>query len=148
MMKFWSGVLVAMVLTGPVMAATPGDRASMRRLAEQRDQLHRQMDDLDRLAAVRVVAGERPLDLHARQLEIERQLERVTHRIEMLAAESGLPAPALGTAHELAAEQRAETQARAEALLDRGRERAVVVVQVETQAFLADLDFTEFLSDD
>ncbi|QDU70935.1 hypothetical protein [Mucisphaera calidilacus] len=141
-------VLVALCLCATTWAATPTERAEMRRLLEQRDGLARQLEELDQLAAVRVLDGERPLDLYARQIEVERRLDTLVNRIEMLAARTHQSVPELGTAHELSDEQRARTVERASALLERGRERALAVVRQETEAFLAELDFTEFLSDE
>lgn len=147
-MRWCVCVLAVLFFVSPLMAATPLERAEMRRMVEKRDGLTRQLEELDRLSARRVLEGERPLDLHARQIEIERELETLVHRIEVLAARSGQMVPPVGTAHELADEQRARTRAEAVALLNRGRERALAVVRQEVEGFLADLDFTEFLSDD
>ncbi|WP_428390024.1 hypothetical protein [Mucisphaera sp.] len=129
-------------------ASTAEDRALMRQLVEQRDRLSRELGSLDRLAAERVVAGEEPLDLYARQIEVELQLESVVTRLEALSARSGVVIPPVGEGDELREAQRAETLERGRALLERGRERAVVVVADETRVFLASLDFEEFLADD
>ena len=144
---FLMALLCLFAMTSQVQADSQ-DHAQMMRLAEQRDRLTLRLRDLDRLSADRMIDGEQPHDIHAVQIELERELEQVQRRLETLSARSGLAVPQAGAPMRHRLEQRQQTEERALALLERGKGRALEVVRQDAREFLASLDFTEFLSRD
>jgi len=143
-------IVIALPTATPLSAAqtaTPEQRAEVRKLIRERDQLHRQLEALDERAAEAIKEGENPVDLHAEQVNVQDELDLVQLRLEILATRYDLPIPALPGERDVRTDgDEAEEAERAiERSLSRGRTRAMSRVHADYERFLGSIDFSEFL---
>lgn len=131
------------------LAATPEEKAAYRDLLEQRAQLTRQLERVDREAVGQVRAGESALVSHARQIALQDELDLVTLQLEIMATRLGteLPPP-VSTGYEKSASPEVDRSLRrAHDALARGERRAMQRIEQEGRAMLASLDFSVFVND-
>ncbi len=150
-MKYVSiaGMIFALTLVmcvAPAQAAEPSKATqnTFERLMGERDQLVRELHDLDVEAATKMKQGEDPVETYAKQVAAQDKLDLIRTRLEMMGARYGLTVTPEPTPEELAMKEEVvtvdNTTAVANQAFARGRERAVRELQRETKQMLASLD--------
>lgn len=128
--------------------ATVQQKTEFRKLLRERDQLHRQLQVVDRRANTAMKQGQEPVGLYAEQVNLEDRLDLVQLRLEMMATRYSLPITALPGEKNL--EGHATTPVglnqRIDYVFARGRTRALESMRSDCDFFLGSLDFSEFLA--
>ena len=146
----WLPLCAALVMpiTAVAQEATPSQRAELRQLVRERDQLARRLDALDAAAVARLKAEQPTLEINAQQISVQDQLDLVQLRLEILATRYGLPVPPPPS--EASAESDAKDgqarNAEAERAFTRGKQRTLTAVRKEAKQFAAAIDFSAFLA--
>ena len=150
MRKLLCTLVIAIAMTDITLAApanpTPEQHTEFNRLISQRDELHNQLETLDREAAQHIKRGDNPLQMHSRQVTVQDQLDLVELRVDILSSRYGLPVPPLPG--ERAQEGESDRNGRAqssEEVFTRGRERALVHLRNDLRWMMARIDFETFL---
>jgi len=111
----------------------------------KRDKLIRELHSLDQKAADSVIAGGAPNATHARQIELQDQVDLIQLRLETMAVRWNLdipPAPVPGKDQMSEAEV---TAAKVEGAFITGRERTDRALQERCRQMLASIDYDAFL---
>lgn len=144
--------ILAVLLSGQTaqaQEATPAQRAEVRKLVRERDQLQQRLTTLDRRAADAIKNGEDPVTLHAEIINVQDELDLTQLRLEILATQYALPIPAVPGERDIrggGAEKSAEElDRRIQQSLSRGRERAMDLIRADYKRFVRSLDFSSFL---
>jgi hypothetical protein len=145
-----TALALAMTAPGVAQDASPSQKAEFRKLVSERDQLHRQLVQLDRRAAASLREGTEPLGIYAEQINLEDRLDLVQLRLEMMSTRYGLPLPALPGEKNIdgVASEAESFDYRVDQAFARGRSRTRTQSRRECDQFLRSLDFSAFLDTD
>ncbi|MEM6750825.1 MAG: hypothetical protein AAGA57_04995 [Planctomycetota bacterium] len=122
------------------------DREFSKLLAE-RNKLYRQLYDLDAKAAAELAAGREALTVNAQQAQIQDKIDRSEFRLGVLAIrlDRAIPDPPSDSNQSLVAPDNNEPY---RANFDRGRSRAVALLQRKTEQVLKSIDYGPLLRSD
>ncbi|MEM7682190.1 MAG: hypothetical protein AAF288_09565 [Planctomycetota bacterium] len=122
------------------------DREFSKLLAE-RNKLYRQLYDLDARAAAELAAGREALTVNAQQAQIQDQIDRSEFRLGVLAIrlDRAIPDPPSEPNSSIVAPENNEPY---RANFDRGRSRAVALLQRKTEQVLQRIDYGPLLRAD
>lgn len=121
-------------------------KSEFRQNVVRRDRLVRELHSLDQKAADSVIAGGAPNATHARQIELQDQVDLIQLRLETMAVRWNLdipPAPVPGKDQMSEAEV---TAAKVEGAFITGRERTDRALQERCRQMLASIDYDAFLA--
>ncbi len=136
-------VVLAVGALCTVARAEQSPRKEFYRLVQQRNQLHTQLEQLDRQAAEALTAGREAATVHAEQMSVQDRLDLLQLRLETLAMRHEFALPPLP---QPAGARAGEAEGPAGNEFERGRQRTLPLLRDRTLRMLRQIDYSGFLA--
>lgn len=117
-----------------------------RQYVVKRDRLVRELATIDRQAADAVAAGKKPMDLHAKQIELQDKIDLHQLKLETLSIRWNLPIPAPPSPEATATDESTAIAQRVEFAFQDGRVRTDRVLNERCRKMLGTIDYDALLA--
>jgi hypothetical protein len=150
-MKHLKHALIAFGLAlqaGTALAADPPREVKneFRQHVVKRDRLFRELGTIDRQAADAVAAGKKPMELHAKQIELQDKIDLHQLKLETLSIRWNLPIPAPPSPESTATDESTAVAQRVEMAFQDGRNRTDRVLNDRCRKMLGAIDYDALLT--